>query len=358
MRPTFAFALFALSLLHASAVHACCALGRLGEPVVNADQTVLIIWDPQTKTEHFIRKASFKAEGDDFGFLVPTPSCPQLSESGNEAFPHLANITRPRVKPHASFGCSASQVAYAAPRSAVTVIERKDVAGFNAAVLSATSASALTDWLKTNGYYFSPEVEAWAAPYVRDGWMFTALKVAKRSTGETSVQAGALRISFTTERPLFPYREPDSRRDAKKSAHPRVCCASISSATRATPARSMGRAGPARRCGARRCPRLKRIRCSVNCVCLRTPARRNGGSLNSRINGPTGSHPATSTSRPQNPRKRSRDGLLHTTPARTFRSLSAWLSRAWCCCDGKRTKLPGQNLSLCRHPARCVASAP
>jgi hypothetical protein len=111
MRPTFAFALFALSLLHASAVHACCALGRLGEPVVNADQTVLIIWDPQTKTEHFIRKASFKAEGDDFGFLVPTPSRPQLSESGNEAFPHLANITRPPVKPHASFGCSASQVA-------------------------------------------------------------------------------------------------------------------------------------------------------------------------------------------------------------------------------------------------------
>jgi len=216
MKPNLLSVLAALSLLHTAAVHACCALGRLGEPVVNADQTVLLIWDPQTKTEHFIRKASFKAEGDDFGFLVPTPSRPQLSESGSEAFPHLANITRPRVKPHASFACSASPVTYAAPRSAVTVIERKDVAGFNTAVLSATSASALTEWLKTNGYYFSPEVEAWAAPYVRDGWMFTALRVAKHSPGKTSVQADALRISFSTERPLFPYREPDSRTDAKK----------------------------------------------------------------------------------------------------------------------------------------------
>lgn len=216
MKITLSSFFFALSLLNSSVSYACCALGRMGEPVVNADQTVLIIWDPKTKTEHFIRKASFKAEGNDFGFIVPTPSRPQLSESGNEAFPHLANITRPRSKPHMSFGCAASPAGYAVQRNAVTVLERKEVAGFNAVVLSASSASALTGWLKTNGYHFSPEVEAWAAPYVRDGWMFTALKVAKRNPGETTVQAGALRISFTTERPLFPYREPDNRGDAKK----------------------------------------------------------------------------------------------------------------------------------------------
>ena len=197
---------------------ACCALGRIGEPVVNGDQTVLLIWDPKTKTEHFIRKASFKTEGDDFGFLVPTPSRPQLSESGSEGFPHLADITRPRTKPSVGFGCSATAVGYAATRSAVTVLERKEVAGFNAAVLSASSAGALTGWLNTNGYHFSPEVEAWAAPYVRDGWVFTALRVAKRSKShaDTSVHADALRITFQTERPLFPYREPDSREAAKK----------------------------------------------------------------------------------------------------------------------------------------------
>lgn len=214
-------ALIAAITLWASATHstqACCALGRLGEPVVNADQTVLLIWDPKTKTEHFIRKASFKAEGDDFGFLVPSPSRPQLSESGGEAFPHLANITRPQVKPQVGFGCSAPTTRFAAVGNAVTVLEQKDVAGFHATVLSATSASAFTGWLKTNGYYFSPEVEAWAAPYVRDGWMFTALRVAKRSKSPagTSVKADALRITFQTEHPLFPYREPDSREAARK----------------------------------------------------------------------------------------------------------------------------------------------
>lgn len=218
MKPRAILAIFALCSAGINSTLACCALGRAGEPVVNADQTVLLIWDPKTKTEHFIRKASFKAEGDDFGFLVPTPSRPQLSESGNEVFPQLAEITRPRSKPSLSIGCSVAPAAYPKLQAGVTVIERKEVAGFDAAVLSASSAGALTGWLKTNGYHFSPEVEAWAAPYVRDGWMLTALRVAKRSKSQDdpSVEAGALRITFQTERPLFPYREPDSREAARK----------------------------------------------------------------------------------------------------------------------------------------------
>ena len=36
----------------------CCAVSS-GKPVVNADQSVIIIWDAATKTQHFIRRASF-----------------------------------------------------------------------------------------------------------------------------------------------------------------------------------------------------------------------------------------------------------------------------------------------------------
>jgi hypothetical protein len=209
----------ALSALIPATGNGCCALGRAGQPVVNADQTVLLVWDPKTKTEHFIRKASFKADGADFGFLVPTPSKPELSESGNDAFPYLANITRPLPKSGGGgFGCGCSKKERMLAQKSVTVIERKEVAGFDAAVLSANSATALTGWLKTNGYHFSPEVEAWAAPYIRDGWMMTALRVIK-PTGEKEdpdVSASALRITFSTERPIFPYREPDSREAAKK----------------------------------------------------------------------------------------------------------------------------------------------
>src|SRR6202011_301207 len=96
---------------------------------------------------------------------------------------------------------------------AVKVLAEKEVAGFKATVLETTSAKDLVDWLKDHGYAFSPEVEAWAKPYVESGWKITALKVAKDKEGSASraVNAAALRMSFKTDRPLFPYREPDSK---------------------------------------------------------------------------------------------------------------------------------------------------
>jgi hypothetical protein len=204
---------------------ACCAVPPLGMPVVNADQTVIIIWDAATKTEHFIRKASFKSAAGDFGFLVPTPTQPQLEESGNEAFPYLQKLTEPEIvrrwRPTFGIGCAQgmheSSLCVDSAPPPVQVRVEKEVAGFHAVVLETRSSGALVNWLKEHGYAFSPEVEAWAKPYVETGWMITALKVAKPKEGkdQKDVNAAALRMSFQTERPLFPYREPDSKNSAR-----------------------------------------------------------------------------------------------------------------------------------------------
>src|SRR5262249_53157744 len=58
----------------------------------------LLLWDAATRTQHFIRKASFHSAADDFGFLVPTPARPELEESGNEAFSFLQKLTEPEKK--------------------------------------------------------------------------------------------------------------------------------------------------------------------------------------------------------------------------------------------------------------------
>lgn len=209
---------------------ACCPAPPSGKPVVNADQTVVIIWDAATKMQHFIRKASFKSDADDFGFIVPSPNAPELEESGNDAFPYLFKLTEPEIikRPRPTdggggCGCGVKDMASRSPppgavkSDAVKVLVEKQVAGFHAKVLEATSAAALVGWLKEHGYAYSPEVEAWAKPYVDQGWKFTALQVAKDKDGkaEAKVSTAALRISFKTDRPLFPYREPDSTSAAK-----------------------------------------------------------------------------------------------------------------------------------------------
>src|SRR3954451_5545871 len=99
-------------LLGSAPAPACCPAPPPGKPVVNADQTVIILWDAATKTQHFIRKASFESDADTFGFLVPTPSQPELNESGDSAFPFLQKLTEPEVgkqtAPGASIGCGCS----------------------------------------------------------------------------------------------------------------------------------------------------------------------------------------------------------------------------------------------------------
>lgn len=201
---------------------ACCPAGRSGQPVVNADQTVFILWDAATKTQHFIRQASFKSEGEDFGFIVPSPTQPTLAESGNEAFAFLRKLTEPKIVKQSrsrglSCGCSGSELASKSEPAGVVVLDEQTVAGYRAAVLEATSGDALADWLEQNGYAYSPEVAVWAKPYIESGWKFTALKVAKKenATENAHVATSALRLSFQTDRPLFPYREPDSVASAK-----------------------------------------------------------------------------------------------------------------------------------------------
>jgi hypothetical protein len=211
---------------------ACCPVPPSGKPVVNADQTVTMIWDAAAKTQHFIRKASFKSDAEDFGFLIPSPNTPELEEAGDDAFPYLYEITKPKVitksRPsNVGCGCASEMPAPASRGEAVNaapppvaVLVDKLVAGFHARVLETKSAEALVGWLKEHGYAFSPEVEAWARPYVEAGWKITALKVAKDKESKDSkprqdVQAYALRMSFKTDRPLFPYREPDTRTPAE-----------------------------------------------------------------------------------------------------------------------------------------------
>src|SRR5689334_13646124 len=81
-----------LSIAHSGA---CCAVTHRNGAVVNADQTVIMVWDPEEKTQHFIRQASFKSDAEDVGFIVPTPSRPRLEESGDAAFSTLRTITAP-----------------------------------------------------------------------------------------------------------------------------------------------------------------------------------------------------------------------------------------------------------------------
>jgi hypothetical protein len=217
-------------------VRGCAPAPPRGGHVDIASETAVIVWDEATKTQHFIRTASFASTSAEFGFLVPTPTVPELSEASADGFGYLDRATAPRTVVEyrdPEFGCGMKRVTMsegvAAPNAApdsVQVLARQRVGAFDAAVLKADDPKALREWLLKNDYDARPELEGWLKAYTANKWIVTAFKVAADVMGKPaadgkpalSITGSAVRMSFRTDTPFFPYREPE---DQRATARPR-----------------------------------------------------------------------------------------------------------------------------------------
>lgn len=232
-----------------SVSEACCPAFFSNARVQIANQSVLIVWDPSTQTEHFVRSARFQntqPNSDEeeastkleqnFGFLVPSPTQPTIEATDPDhpfIFQPLEWQIQPRVEmveqtvlTNGSLILSLlglkmedrllSTGAIAPNAEAVQVLESKRVAGLDVAVLKANDADALTEWLSRNDYEARPELKDWVQPYIAKEWIITAFKYA--ATGEQT-SADSVRISFRTEQPLFPYRVPTDQIVPSEKGH-------------------------------------------------------------------------------------------------------------------------------------------
>src|SRR5262249_19704151 len=77
--------------------HGCATAYREGATVRVAEESAIIYWDSGSNVEHFIRRATFTSGTPDFGFLVPTPTQPTLSESSDAVFASLEKAIAPEV---------------------------------------------------------------------------------------------------------------------------------------------------------------------------------------------------------------------------------------------------------------------
>lgn len=205
-------------------VHACAAAPPRGEEVRVAEEEAIIVWDAATGTEHFIRRAGFQSTSRSFGFLVPTPSKPELGEIDASVFHDLALDITPEHRVAiegidleltsvlAFFMLADRSAPMAAGAAPVRVLGTAKVAGFDATIVEADDPKALAQWLGEHGFEATPELEQWLAPYVRDRWVITAFEVAGDTDGP--VGTAAVRMSFATDRPFYPYREPAGQQAA------------------------------------------------------------------------------------------------------------------------------------------------
>ena len=266
MKPLLPLALIALLAAIPAPVKACAVIGRGDDRIDIASEAALIVWDEANKTEYFIRRATFQSTGYDFGFLVPTPSLPEVAESDDDVFTRLADITKPKVEVRtktASFGCGSGMSPKAASEdfshvgAGIQILQHKRVGDHDVVSIkfdrtkggAEAGAGELAQWLVRFGYGFGDALKDWIKPYVEQDWIITAFRIlgekpsepepAKGATGRSRLKSGTntlrakpVRLTFKTDRPLYPYREPADQRDEKAKHDSRLLRVYFASETR------------------------------------------------------------------------------------------------------------------------------
>lgn len=205
------------------------------------DEATVIVWNPQTHTEHFIRRAMFDdIKGKGVGFIVPTPSVPQLAEGDADVFFGLDDMMEPEQEtqelrnislnswlvpswrfsiytpPEPEVDAAAAPVPPAdAAMPAVDVLQHQRIGDLDAVTVRASNATALNQWLHKHQFNSGPAFEKWLDFYVQKNWVVTAFRFV-RDKDTSSTMSPLIRLSFKTDQPFYPYREPQDDNISKE----------------------------------------------------------------------------------------------------------------------------------------------
>ncbi len=143
------------------------------EDVFEPNQKAVIFYDESQLLEKLILQVKYEGNVSDFGWVVPTPTVPELDEAPGDIFFELSQLTSEdwsgkRVWASGSISGKGGDV---------TVIKQEQVGIYNASVLDATDALALVTWLNLNGYVIHTGLEDAIQYYIGKGWCFTAIKI-------------------------------------------------------------------------------------------------------------------------------------------------------------------------------------
>jgi hypothetical protein len=199
----------------------------------------------QDGVQHLAIDTAFVGPGEEFAWLIPLPSEPEILPATEGTFDAAAMITGPRVRTWAhgyllSLGVALLVICMIGvvlntPRlpifvlllvvclfhtmmmglargggssghmdSMIDVHSRQSVGIYETVVLSASHARDVVDWLQAEGFGAPAEVESVMQDYLDRGWVFAAAKIRGGEDGEAEQNPHPLRFRFESDQPVYP----------------------------------------------------------------------------------------------------------------------------------------------------------
>jgi hypothetical protein len=186
-----------------AASSSACACGMALQADVVRERALVIQHGGQGHNASEEIVASFDLTVDDGGraaVILPVPGDPTVKAVEGDPLGYLDLATTPPAEQTDSDGAGA--VGGAAPGGGVDVIGRETVGGYDVSRLRANDPKALGRWLDEHGYTQPAGAQPILAQYVRRGWRYVAIRLAKGQEGALK----PLRIAFPTPSLVYPMR--------------------------------------------------------------------------------------------------------------------------------------------------------
>lgn len=183
-----------------------------GYSVREAEQKAVIFYEDETKTETLILSILFEGDAEDFAWVVPTPTQPEVDKASRNLFESLEELTAPSYDYYSAPLGLGYMGATENDSQKVEVVERKKVDYYDVATLSADDSSALSNWLNDNGYTYPKKYEYVLNSYIENDWYFVAVKIdtsaldSDASSQLKEGQATPLKLTFTTDNIVYPLK--------------------------------------------------------------------------------------------------------------------------------------------------------
>ncbi|HYH98454.1 DUF2330 domain-containing protein [Hyalangium sp.] len=206
--------LLTAGLLTAPRAEACGGFFCSRAPIDQAGERIVFGVRDNTVEAHI--QIQYQGAAEKFSWVVPMPAKPSLNVGSPLIFGYLDSQTQARFTLDWQNSCDepgrGGELADAdgggppqgAPTSGgVTVVSQSEVGPYDAAILLADEATALSTWLVDNGYDLTPQGTQALEPYVGKGNYFVALKL------QQNKQVGDLRpiiVRFEGNRPCIPIK--------------------------------------------------------------------------------------------------------------------------------------------------------
>lgn len=148
------------------------------------DRQSAFLWQDQGK-EHMLLSVQYSGGSDEFAWVIPVESRPQVTVEKGAPFTELRRATEIQMQTLRSTADGGGSKGMPGNRG-VQVLEQKEEGPYNIAVLSATSGGGLYDWLKENQFPVSKNARGQLDWYISHKFVFVAARIRNAAkTNET-----------------------------------------------------------------------------------------------------------------------------------------------------------------------------